>query len=203
MTPSCVTIRSVTLEPTSWHIDHDQRQRALSGRSVRVTVQLNAPAISNMTIQLRSSNTSVAGNASLSIPAGQTTGSVTIRTQRSAQNVDLRYTASNACSEVRSNTLRLYNTLITNFQVDPSTIQVGRSTWITVDIANAAPSGGYNLFFSHNAGNAFRLDQDRTVLPGRTQERFTASARQTHNGFILEVRGANGEVFRRQIRITR
>lgn len=199
----CVPIQSVQVEPTRWYTDHRNQRRALSGDGIQVTVQLQSPAPYTMTIQLRSSHTSVVGNATLVIPAGQTSGSVTLSSRRSSQNINLRITAVNNCSEVQSNALRLHNTLIHRFRVNPSEQRVGRQFQFTIELPSPAPSGGYQYNIWHNGGESIRLPSSRRIAEGRTSDTFSAEARRAHSGFTVRITGANGEVYEVRVRINR
>ncbi|GIV06977.1 MAG: hypothetical protein KatS3mg017_0179 [Fimbriimonadales bacterium] len=150
------------------------------GQAVMLTVRLTAPAPSSgVQVQLSSDNPAVAPvPASLSIPSGQTSASVQVKTSAVASRVTVNLTASlNGSQAGASLTVNPPGPI--SLTLSPATVPGGRPATATVMLNANAPASGMWLRVSSDQPNRVWTPATVYVRPGMRTVQFSV---QTYPG---------------------
>ncbi len=163
------TLTSLTINPST----------IISGSSSTVTVMLNGPAPQNgAQVGLTSTNNSAFPiPSSLIIPAGGTTGSISVQAGTVSASTTVTVTAnynSSAVSGVVTVTPSGGSVFLSSFTITPSTIVGGYSPQGNVFLTGPAPSGGAVVNLASNNTHFVQVppSQTVTVQPGYTSAGF-------------------------------
>jgi len=121
------------------------------GRTVVGTITLSGPAVgSGATISLSDNGAELSVPTSLTIPAGQTTGTFNVNTNPVAQNVTRTITATKASITKTKNVLIIPYRL-TGFSINVSSVIAGNNATGIVNINTYAPQAGTVVAISDNS----------------------------------------------------
>ncbi len=140
-----------------------------------VTLAQGAPA-GGATVALTSSNTAVATvPASITIPAGATTGTFTVTTFAVASDATTVITATNQFAS-RTTTFTSQAPALSSLSVALSSILVGATTTGTVTLDSPAPTGGSVVSLVSSNTNAATVPATVTVAAGSLTGTFTVTS---------------------------
>lgn len=151
-------LNSVTVSPST----------ALSTNSATVTVTLTGLAPSGGAIVTLGSNNTSAFNppASITVAAGQTTGSATVTAGIVGVSTTVTVTGNYGGAQSGTVTVLALPT-VSGVSISPSTVAGGGSATVTVTLSGVAPSSGVSVSMSSTNASAFNPPATITVAAGQ------------------------------------
>ena len=161
------------------------------------TVTLSQPApTGGTTVALTSSNTAVATvPASITIPAGATTGTFNVTSLAVAADATTVVTATNQFAS-RTTTFTSQAPALSSLSVLANNILVGSTTTGTVTLDSPAPTGGATVALSSSNVSAATVPATVTVAAGSTTGTFTITSVVTTSAQTTTVTASYGGVSR-------
>jgi uncharacterized repeat protein (TIGR01451 family) len=141
----------------------------ISTNTATLTVTLTAPAPAGGTVVTLSSNNTSGFNppASITIPAGQTTGTATVTAGTVSASTSITVTGNYGGTQTGSVTVLPLPT-VSAVSISPSSIAGGGSATVSVTLSAAAPSSGAAITLSSTNTSVFNLPASITVAAGQT-----------------------------------
>jgi len=139
-------------------------------------VTLSAKATAAVTISFSTSNAAVPAPASVTIPAGSSTGSVILTSTAVANDVNVVIKAA-AGSSSQSATLAVLAPRITAFTLNSSSVESGLNFTGAVTLNGPAPTGGLPLTLTTSSG-AVKVPANASVPAGATKVTITYGTNQ-------------------------
>jgi len=162
------TIASVSLSPTTVN----------GGSPSTGTVVLGVAAPSSgVVVNLASSNpNNISVPASVTVPAGATSGTFTVTTLASFHSSYTGTITASIGASSKSAVLTVTDDSVTSLSLSPSTVTGGISSTGTVTLAYAAPPGGFTFNLASNKPTYVGVPSTVTVPAGATSTTFTVTA---------------------------
>jgi hypothetical protein len=169
------TLSSVTLSPMT----------VLGGVSSQGTVTLGSAApTGGAVVTLSSSNSTVAPvPASITIPAGRTTGTFSVPTTGVSATTNVTISASYG-GNTQATTLTI-NPLLTSVFVNPTSVVAGVTSVGTVSLAAAAPAGGISVTLSSNNAAVASVPTSVTIAAGSSNVTFTVTTSAVSSSTVV------------------
>jgi IPT/TIG domain/PQQ-like domain len=188
------TLTAFTLNPAA----------VVGGNTSKGTVTLSAPAPSGgAAVALTSTNSALAKvPASITIPAGTTSGSFTVTSSAvtTATGVQLNAAYSGA---IVSATLTVQpasvspppaSPSLTSLSLSPTTVRSGSSSQGTVTLSGAAPAGGVVISLASSNTSVATVPASVTVPAGASSATFTVQTRKVRTSTSVTISAAGGGV---------
>jgi hypothetical protein len=161
LTIDAPALTTLTLSPTSLY----------GGASSTGTVTLNGRApTSGVVLTLSSSSASAVVPASVTVPAGATSATFTVKTTAVAANVVIKISATNGATS-KSATLTIDAPVLTAFTVNPTSITGAGTVIGTLTISSPAPAAGASISVKSNTSYA-AVPATVTIAAGLTTTTF-------------------------------
>jgi hypothetical protein len=144
------------------------------------TVTLNGPATAGgATVTLSSANTSlVTVPASVTVPAGQTSGTFTANTAPVTQTTAVGVSASLSGTTVSTNVFLVVSSAVSSVTLNPSTVTGPTSSTATVTLQSAAPTGNAVVTLA-SSNTVLAVVPNSVVVPaGQTSATFAVNTAQ-------------------------
>lgn len=155
LTPAAAKLSSITLTPSS----------VLGGAVSVLKVQLtgNAPS-GGSTVQLSSNNEALTVPSTVTVSAGSSSASVNVSTVPVSANVTATVTATMG-SDSKTASLFITAPTLSSVSLNPTSVQGGGGSVITLQLNGAAPSGGLTVLLTSN-NQAMSLPASVSVAAG-------------------------------------
>jgi LmbE family N-acetylglucosaminyl deacetylase len=165
VTPPPVSVSSIALTPTS----------VTGGTPSSGTVALNVAAPpGGVAVALASDSAAATVPASVTIPAGATTGAFTVSTSGVAARTVAHLSASSGGTTLTA-TLSLNPPAVAQLAVSPASVAGGNASTGTVTLTGPAPAGGASVTLSSDNTSAATVPASVTVGAGATSATFPVS----------------------------
>ena len=158
------------------------------GQSTTATVTLNNPApVGGWLVTLKSAVTAYATlPASITIPAGATTGTFTVSSAQRAATVSFGIYANDVASQVNA-VLTVNGDSIASLTLSPTSIGGTDSSTGTITLKAAAPAGGWLVSLKAGVPADVTMPASITVPAGSTTATFTITGKQVANTVTMSI----------------